>query len=395
MKINYAKGNDPMGLMLYLHEPAKQITPEANPVLATNMSGRDCEERAEEFRFSHDLNPRVKKTMVHFAVSLPPGETVSHDQIAQISRSLLQKTGHQDCQYLVVRHHDREHRNHVQHWHIATSAVSLKAGWVRDSFVKLKLLQIERQLEEEFRLSNHPIRPKAQRQNLSTGEYRLKERTGKPIPKEKLWDIIDRVSADPPSMTEFVARLKEEEVEVRFRQAQGMIQGISYEIDGVAFAGCKLGPAYSFGGLQAHRQIEYDPAQDQLLLLMQKMTREKCQQWLRDQEQRKKYQALYRQYWQTVLRQSETNLAEIEAERRDVIVAARSLSDIHQDETSLMIFYGDKAQKVEQQQGRRSAIVYVNQVIQQAIVFAELLMRDGTNYLKTLGNVKRSDQEHY
>ena len=130
MNINYSKGSSPGGICRYLLNEQKQKQAEQNPILETNMSGRDAEELAEEFRFSHDLNRRVEQTMVHYSVSLPAGEKVRDEQIGQISRGLLEKTGHSDCQYFVVRHHDREQHNDVAHWHVLTSAVDLKGQWV-------------------------------------------------------------------------------------------------------------------------------------------------------------------------------------------------------------------------------------------------------------------------
>jgi hypothetical protein len=72
MNINYSKGSNPNGLTNYVLSPEKQEQAQAEPILATNMVGLNAEELAEEFRFVHDYNPRVKKTMVHYSVSLSP-----------------------------------------------------------------------------------------------------------------------------------------------------------------------------------------------------------------------------------------------------------------------------------------------------------------------------------
>ncbi|MEP0908447.1 relaxase/mobilization nuclease domain-containing protein [Leptolyngbya subtilissima ST-M1] len=125
-------------------------------------------------------------TMVHYSVSLSPKEHKSPGEISAISRALLEKTGHQDCQYFIVEHHDRQGRHQVQHWHIVTSAVDMYAKWVDDAFIKIRLKQLERELEATFGLKQMQVRAKPDRYNLTTGEYRLKERTGKELTKENL-----------------------------------------------------------------------------------------------------------------------------------------------------------------------------------------------------------------
>ena len=286
MNINYSKGSSPGGICRYLLNEKKQKQAEQNPILETNMSGRDAEELAEEFRFSHDLNRRVEQTMVHYSISLPVGEKVNEAAIGQISRGLLEKTGHSDCQYFVVRHHDREHHNDVTHWHVLTSAVDLKGQWVDDSFIKLRLKTVERELEQAFQLSQRELRAEQERHNLTTGEYRLKERTGKELPKERLWQTIQTHARDQPSMTDLATRLKAEGVAVQFRTREGQVQGISYEIEGVAFPGYKLGKAYSFTGLQKHLGVSHSPNQDEQLRQISRMTTEQCREWLQRQMER-------------------------------------------------------------------------------------------------------------
>ena len=48
------------------------------------------------------------------------------------------------------------------------------------------------------------------------------------------------------------------DAQVKFTRT-GKVKGISYEKDGIAFSGTKLGQAYTFPGLQKHRGVSYDP----------------------------------------------------------------------------------------------------------------------------------------
>jgi phosphatidylserine/phosphatidylglycerophosphate/cardiolipin synthase-like enzyme len=64
-------------------------------------------------------------------------------------------------------------------------------------------------------------------------------------------------------MTQMLAQLKHRGVNVKVWYTKvGEARGISYELDGVAFSGTKLGRAYTFPGLQKHRAICYQPDRD-------------------------------------------------------------------------------------------------------------------------------------
>jgi len=268
VKINVTKGSSPLNLIKYLLDEHKQ-QPGRKPAVNTNMFGSTAEELSEEFRFSHNLNPRVQQTMAHYSMSLSPGERVEPDARYAITKRLLELTGHEDCQHLSAEHFDQAHKHEVQHWHVGTSNVDLDGNHVEDDFLRVRLRAIEQQLEREFGLVKTQIRPAREQRRIPTGEYRFKERTGVTLPREKLWDKIQTHTADAPSMTTLVTRLRNDGVGVRFRQCEETITGISFELEGWACSGGKLGPAYSFPGLQKHLGVSYDPSQDQALLLLQ------------------------------------------------------------------------------------------------------------------------------
>ncbi len=263
MRVKAVKGNNALRLCEYILDPMKQLEDGGRPILYTNMSGRHAVELAQEFQFSHELNPRVENGVCHYCVSMPAGEKVERPTIVAATKRLLELAGHEKCQYFITQHHDREHQNGVQHWHIATSAIALDGRWVDDGFIRKRLRNIEQQIERELGLRQTTIRPPKLRHNLTTGEYRLKERSGKLLPKEKLWQIIQKAAEGKPTMTGFVERLQRGGASVQLHGLeQGRARGISYGIDGVAFPGGKLGPAYSLNGVQEHLGVSYEPERD-------------------------------------------------------------------------------------------------------------------------------------
>ncbi|HEY9909436.1 MAG TPA: relaxase/mobilization nuclease domain-containing protein, partial [Thermosynechococcaceae cyanobacterium] len=271
VNINFTLGMEPLGLTQYLLNPDKQKD-SAQAIISTNMGGRDAYELAEEFRFMHDLRPNVKYSVRHFSLSFAPNEQVGDEQFRATVRRLLELTGHQKCPYFAVRHYDQEHKHKVEHGHVAVGTIGFNGRRVSDSNILRRLKQkdldlgqsIERQLEIGLGLVPAKVRPEAERRNVSTGEYRFRERTEATLPKEKLWDAIDSAASDQPTMPELVTRLKAAGVEVQFHEIdqKHKRKGISFAIDGSKFQGGKLGKAYSLGGLKEHLKVDYEAERD-------------------------------------------------------------------------------------------------------------------------------------
>ena len=255
-------------------------------------------------------------------------------------------------QYLSVEHHDQSHKHNVQHWHIATSYVNLEGQQIEDDFIRVKIRGIERDLEREFGLQPTQVREEKDRKNLTTGEYRLKAHTGQELPKEKLWSAIDQAASDQPSMSLFVARLRSQDIPVRLRQQNGKPTGISYELDGMAFPGYKLGKAYSFNGLQKNLGVYYLSEQDQQLQELSQMTPQETQTLIQDHE---KYQAHYDDLYQHYSPQKN-----LPPEERDRDVLSRALADSIEPEDAAAIigWSSEQADLIKRTQGKEAAANY-------------------------------------
>jgi hypothetical protein len=68
-------------------------------------------------------------------------------------------------------------------------------------------------------------------------------------------------------MPQLLLRLKEQGIDAKVKYTRGgEAKGISYEVDGIAFSGTKLGAAYTFPGLQKHRKASYEAERDDDLI---------------------------------------------------------------------------------------------------------------------------------
>jgi hypothetical protein len=123
----------------------------------------------------------------------------------------------------------------------------------KSSWDRLQAKKVERDVEQFFRLSEHPIQKKMRRA-LTTGEYRRRQRSKESTTKERLWEIIDRAAIDQPNYAEFFTRLHENGVTLKIKQDDKTreILGVSYGFEGMAYSGYRLGSQYTYQGIQKH-----------------------------------------------------------------------------------------------------------------------------------------------
>ena len=373
MIIKMSKGGNAHGLCSYLLDPDK--VDRANPIVISNMAWANLEGWSDPNHLAREFNwvvsrPRsrqVKLTMAHLMVSLSPGEHIDTHQMALLSLKILDGMGHGDCPFFVTEHHDKEAVNGVQHWHIATSAIDLEGNRVNDSFSRIKLERLTRQLEQEMGLTPLVVTPPNLRRNLTTGEYRRKERTGEILPKEQLWEHLDRTTYDKPTMAMLVTRLKVRGVEVHLRKASNpgdgpAFIGISYAVDGHSFSGRRLGPAYSINGLQKHRQVEYRPDQDEVLTQLMAMNQAECQQLLTDYEAlQQRWKERYAHYSKV----AQSRSGKSEGRQLDANIARLAASDAESIDVVGILRQGPTAQAQRLNQGHYAALEYCQETAYQ------------------------------
>lgn len=244
------KGKSFRGVLNYLHEK------EGSRLIAGNMGGKTPQTLSAEFAVSRQLNPRLSKAVYHSSLSLPKTEHLDDDTWSAIASDYLAGMEFNDSQYVVYRHSDKDH----DHVHIVASRIRITDGTtVNDSWDYVRSEKQIRELENKYELTPTVSSSPKQQRGQTTGEMRLIERTGEASIKTKLQKIIDQQTKKPIAMPELINRLKDRGINAKVSFTRtGKIRGISYQLNGVATSGTHLGKAYTFPGLQKHRQISYD-----------------------------------------------------------------------------------------------------------------------------------------
>ncbi|OLP17446.1 hypothetical protein BST81_16790 [Leptolyngbya sp. 'hensonii'] len=271
-------------------------------IMGGNMAGRNLEELVQEFSISGNLNRKVKRPVYHFALALSPDEPLDDEEFMDLGDRYVHRMGLDpfENQYIMVRHTDQEHH----HIHIIASRINTRSGkavaiWndhYRNQIIcrqierEYGLRQIEstpmtagikRKIERDWNLTMPPGQVQGRKAMRSKQRQKL-DSTGIGPVQTQLQDAIALAAGENNAtgltMPEFVQRLQARGIKVQIRwvtdrqqtKATGSlhekIQGISYQLNGVAMAGNDLGAWYTFPGLQKHWGVNYQSDRDDAAL---------------------------------------------------------------------------------------------------------------------------------
>jgi len=261
------KGNGFAGLCSYV------LGKDEARLIGGNMAARSPNQLAAEFRVFSRKNDRTQLPVEHISLSpAPEDRELDDEEWEAIAQELLDGLGMSRNQYIVVLHNDTEFEGKSRpHIHIIVNRVSLD-GTCASSWLDFHACEeVIRQIEQKYELTPVASSWEVHRGAESTGQVRRQKREaelglepGLTI-KRQIQDACDAAISNKPSMSQYLQRLKDAGVEPRIKETRtGKIQGISYELGGVAFPGNKLGKNYSWFGLQKlgiTEQIQEPPAQ--------------------------------------------------------------------------------------------------------------------------------------
>lgn len=191
---------------------------------------------ARSFIAQSRLNPKVGKFIGHVSLSFSGQDLprLTDELMVRISREYMQRMGIRDTQYIIGRHHDKEH----PHVHIAFNRVDNNGRTISDRNDRYRSERVCKELTRKYGL--YFAEGKEQ-----VNTHRLKEpdRT-----KYELYSLLKAEVGRCGDWDTLTASLRKQGVEVRFKY-----KGRTDEIQGVVF--CKNG--YSFNGSKIDRQFSY------------------------------------------------------------------------------------------------------------------------------------------
>ena len=219
-------------------------------LIQTNMVRGSSYLMAKQLEATCSLNYRVEYPVAHFCISFSPEEKPKEETVKKISQYFLEEMGFNNNLYFVAGHNDCQH----YHLHIGASRITLEGKCIDAWKDKTRCEKILRKLEEEYDLIHVTPSQEVERKAPSTGQIRrfrkeleefqqgLRDNPPETPVLAKLQEAIALSITPMISMSDFLDRLAEKGVSTRIKiSEEGEILGISYSLDGVAFAGRKLG----------------------------------------------------------------------------------------------------------------------------------------------------------
>ena len=256
MKAKVGRGDGFRGVLDYALNSEKR--PE---IIGGTIAGLNARQLASEFGYVRKLRPDAKRPVWHCSLSLPPGDHLDGGKWDAVASDFLKEMGFSDkTPWVAVRHRDTD-KDHI---HIVASRINLDGELWHGKWEARKAIEATQKLEKSHGLRITPGLDNSNgRKALKKGEIEMSLRNEEQPPKLKLQSIIDEaVSCGDLTAVQFAETLEIAGVQVRANLAiTGTFNGFSYEIEGIAFKGSKLGKSYGWGGIK-ERGVSYEQARD-------------------------------------------------------------------------------------------------------------------------------------
>ncbi len=254
MKAKISRGSGFRGVLNYVHDKGEA------EIVGGNMSGQTPQALAREFGITKKLRPDCKNPVWHCSLSAPRGERLSPAKWYELSVDFMIEMGMDPANFLysVARHSDTDY----DHVHLVASRIGLDGQLWHGQWEAMTAIAATQKLEQRHHLTLTPgldLDVKKERKSLTHRELNMAIRTEMKPPRMVCQEAIDAVlqTEGVISAPEFIERLEALGVRaVPSVASTGTMNGFSFEAEGVAFSGSKLGESFKWAKLQ-QRGIEY------------------------------------------------------------------------------------------------------------------------------------------
>ena len=267
-------------------------------LIGGNMDGETVEALTREFRLSYSLQPDIERPVYHFPLSYSRADQATQDlsdeRLAAIATRHfaglivsfrcydLLKAEHfaafnqqidafieaelGEYQFLVAIHRDKDH----VHTHTIASRINLRTGKCIETWQdQLRSQKVLRELEKMYGLERVPSSWEVGRKARTKGQLEQQAVSTKDTAKAQIQAAIERLTTATPGLpiTTLVEQLETAGIRaVVTYLSTGRARGISYESEGVAMAGGKIGKRYTFPGGLTQLGVTYEAQRDDAAL---------------------------------------------------------------------------------------------------------------------------------
>lgn len=254
MVAKIVKGKGFKGVVNYVLDKAKQT----ELIAASGVRLKSRESIISSFNAQTALNPRVAKPVGHISLdfSTQDKDKLTNARMVQIAREYLEKMGIRNTQFIIGRHHDKQH----PHIHIVFNRIDNEGKTISDRNDRFRSEKICKELTEKYGLYFASGKENVKR-------HRLKE------PDKTKYEIYDALKSAVPkcrNWNELLKELKRQGISVNFKYKGNSteIQGIRFEKNGYTFNGSKIDRQFSYSKIdfqlkQNERAQDFQTGQQQ------------------------------------------------------------------------------------------------------------------------------------
>lgn len=235
------KGKSFAGVLKYVFSKGENSEPlEANGVMLGAISAM-----AACMDVQASMNPKLKENMVcHVSLNFSAEDKarLTNEMMLRIAHEYMQRMGFKHTQYVIVRHHDRDH----PHIHIVINRVNNDGKTISDKNDRDRGKDICLDLTKKYGLHIAAGKDHVKRDRLRGGDKT----------KYEIYDAVCAVLPKCKNWAELQKALLHYGVEVEFKYRSGTldVQGVKFIKDGIAFSGSKVDRSLSYSKLS--RKLE-------------------------------------------------------------------------------------------------------------------------------------------
>jgi hypothetical protein len=231
MMAKITKGKGFRGVVNYVLGKEK-----AELLYAEGVRAKDKESIIQSFIVQSRMKPNITKPVAHISLnfSAQDKDKLTDKFMVAVAQQYLKAMGYKDTQYIIARHHDREH----PHIHIVINRIDNRAQCISDQNDRLRSTKICMALTKQYGLYIAPDKEHVKRHRLTEpdkSKYAIYDALQAAIPKCKNWD-------------ELKAALQRQGITFDFQHngSTDKIQGVRFMKNGYSFNGSKVDRSCSY-----------------------------------------------------------------------------------------------------------------------------------------------------
>lgn len=185
---------------------------------------------AKSFELQASMHPNVKKPVWHISLNFSEQDKnkLTNEKMVEIAEAYLQKMNISNTQYLIVRHHDRQH----PHIHLCINRIDNNGKLISDKNEKFRSTAVCKELTQRYGLYFATGKENVNRERL----------IGYDKTKYEIYDALQRAIPESRTWKELEKQLKKQGISFEFKTSgkTDKIQGIIFEKDGIKINGSKV-----------------------------------------------------------------------------------------------------------------------------------------------------------